>query len=79
MSLMEELGFEPETRVVVVHVDDLGMCEAASRGGLQALEGAAPCGSPPETRERLRANSTDPILSGRANPGLVLPLRRTTP
>jgi hypothetical protein len=45
MSDLEALGFSDGDRVVVVHVDDIGMCDAANRGGVQALEGAATCGS----------------------------------
>lgn len=43
-SLLEALGFAPQDRVVVVHVDDLGMCAAANRGAMRALEGAATAG-----------------------------------
>lgn len=45
MSTVEKLGFGREERVVVVHVDDLGMCRAGNEGALRALEGAATCGS----------------------------------
>ncbi|MGH9886918.1 MAG: polysaccharide deacetylase family protein [bacterium] len=45
MSLLTELGYTPEERVVVVHVDDLGMSRAANAGGLRALEATATCGS----------------------------------
>ena len=45
MSVNQALGYGPEERVVVVHVDDIGMSEAANAGALQALEGAATCGS----------------------------------
>ncbi len=45
MSVIEQLGFEPQERVVVVHVDDIGMCRAANEGALLALAGAATCGS----------------------------------
>ncbi len=45
MSVVGELGFRPEHQVVVVHVDDIGMSEAANEGALLALEGAATCGS----------------------------------
>jgi predicted glycoside hydrolase/deacetylase ChbG (UPF0249 family) len=45
VSLIEELGFESEERVVVVHVDDVGMSRAANDGALDALAGAATCGS----------------------------------
>jgi len=45
MTDLEQLGFSSDDRVVVVHVDDLGMCEAANHGGVQALDGAATCGS----------------------------------
>ena len=44
-SLIQELGFAPDQRVVVVHVDDLGMCAAANAGGLQAQDALATCGS----------------------------------
>jgi len=40
-----DLGFGAEDRVVVVHVDDLGMSQAANQGALLAFEGAATCGS----------------------------------
>jgi len=44
--LLEPLGFGPDERVAVVHVDDLGMCHAANDGGFQALAaGPATCGS----------------------------------
>ncbi|MEE9280978.1 MAG: polysaccharide deacetylase family protein [Myxococcota bacterium] len=45
MSVVEALGFRPEHQVVVVHVDDIGMSQAANEGALLALEGAATCGS----------------------------------
>lgn len=45
MSDLAELGFEATARVVVFHVDDLGMSAAANQGGIEALEGAATCGS----------------------------------
>ena len=45
MSVIEQLGFGPEERVVVVHVDDIGMCRAANEGALLALAGSATCGS----------------------------------
>jgi len=45
VSVLERLGFEPGERVVVVHVDDLGMSSAANAGGVRALAGAATCGS----------------------------------
>jgi predicted glycoside hydrolase/deacetylase ChbG (UPF0249 family) len=45
-STAERLGFERDERVAVVHVDDIGMCEAQSDGGFEALEnGPATCGS----------------------------------
>ena len=45
MSLLVELGYAADERVVVVHVDDLGMSRAANAGGVRALEGSATCGS----------------------------------
>ena len=45
MSVIERLGFRPIDRVVVVHVDDIGMCSAANAGALRALAGVATCGS----------------------------------
>jgi len=45
MSTIEDLGFAAGERVVVVHVDDLGMSEAANSGALAALAGVATCGS----------------------------------
>ena len=45
MSLLAELGYAPDERVVVVHVDDLGMSGAANAGGVRALDGSATCGS----------------------------------
>jgi hypothetical protein len=44
-SAVERLGFAPEDRVIVVHVDDIGMCSSANVGALRALEGSATCGS----------------------------------
>jgi predicted glycoside hydrolase/deacetylase ChbG (UPF0249 family) len=43
--VIERLGFSAQDRVVVVHVDDIGMCSAANLGALRALEGSATCGS----------------------------------
>lgn len=45
MTDLEQLGFSAGDRVVVVHVDDLGMSPSANAGGVQALDGAATCGS----------------------------------
>jgi predicted glycoside hydrolase/deacetylase ChbG (UPF0249 family) len=45
VSIVERLGFGKEERVVVVHVDDIGMCQAGNEGALRALDGAATCGS----------------------------------
>ncbi|GIW39449.1 MAG: carbohydrate deacetylase [Candidatus Binatia bacterium] len=41
----EKLGFSADDRVVVVHVDDIGLCPDANEGALAALRGAATCGS----------------------------------
>lgn len=45
MTTVERLGFGTDERVIVVHVDDIGMSSAANQGALAALEGAATCGS----------------------------------
>jgi len=45
VSLLAELGYAPDERVVVVHVDDLGMSRAANAGGVRAMEATATCGS----------------------------------
>lgn len=45
MTWVERLGYTPEDRVVVIHVDDIGMSGAANQGALRALDGAATCGS----------------------------------
>jgi chitin disaccharide deacetylase len=42
---LERLGFAPDARVVVVHVDDVGMCQAANAGARLALGDAATSGS----------------------------------
>ena len=62
-STAERLGFGSNERVAVVHTDDIGMCEAQSAGGFEALEnGPATCGSVmvpcpgfPAAAERARA------------------------
>lgn len=45
MSVLEDLGFEAHDRVVVVHVDDVGMSDSANRGAERAFDDAATCGS----------------------------------
>jgi predicted glycoside hydrolase/deacetylase ChbG (UPF0249 family) len=45
LSITEKLGFQAGDRVVVVHVDDVGMSSSANEGALRALEGVATCGS----------------------------------
>ncbi len=45
MTDLEQLGYSSDDRAVVVHVDDLGMSPGANEGGVQALDGAATCGS----------------------------------
>jgi predicted glycoside hydrolase/deacetylase ChbG (UPF0249 family) len=42
---VERLGFPADARVAVIHVDDMGLCGAANAGALDALAGAATCGS----------------------------------
>lgn len=73
-TLAERLGFQAGDRVVVVHVDDLGMCHAANDGGLEALaSGPATCGSvmvPCPWFGELAARA-------RANPGLDLGVHLT--
>ncbi|MCG8588536.1 MAG: polysaccharide deacetylase family protein [Proteobacteria bacterium] len=45
-ELLQRLGFGDDARVAILHVDDLGMHEAANRGGFEVLErGVATCGS----------------------------------
>jgi len=44
-GLLKALGFSQTDCVVVVHVDDMGLSAAANAGAIQALEGAATCGS----------------------------------
>lgn len=45
-NLAERLGFAPDARVVVVHADDVGMCNAANVGSFAALDrGPVTCGS----------------------------------
>ncbi|MBW2712631.1 MAG: ChbG/HpnK family deacetylase, partial [Deltaproteobacteria bacterium] len=45
MTILEALGFSKDQRVTILHVDDMGLCEAANRGAFEALAGAASCGS----------------------------------
>lgn len=45
MSTLERLGFAPDDKVLVVHVDDVGMSAPANRGALRALSATATCGS----------------------------------
>lgn len=45
-TLAERLGFGREDRIAIVHVDDIGFCSPANRGGFGALDaGPATCGS----------------------------------
>jgi len=45
-SLVERLGYSPDTRVVIISCDDLGCCHAANEGVLAALRtGVATCTS----------------------------------
>jgi predicted glycoside hydrolase/deacetylase ChbG (UPF0249 family) len=63
-TLAERLGFEATDRVVIVHCDDIGMCQAANQGAFEALaNGPATCGSVMvpcpwfgDAAERARAN-----------------------
>lgn len=45
MFSIENLGFAAADKVLVVHVDDVGMSEPANEGALRAFGGAATCGS----------------------------------
>ena len=45
MHVLEKLGFERGARVVVVHVDDIGLCRSANAGAVDALEATATSGS----------------------------------
>lgn len=45
-SLIERLGYSPDTRAVILSCDDLGCCHAANEGVLTALrDGVATCAS----------------------------------
>lgn len=45
-SVIEQLGFAPQDRVVIVHADDVGACHAANLGSFAVLEaGIVSCGS----------------------------------
>jgi predicted glycoside hydrolase/deacetylase ChbG (UPF0249 family) len=65
VSLIERLGYSPDTRALILNCDDLGMCEAATQGCLTALrEGLAtsaslmvPC--PDAQRAAVRAMGLD--------------------
>ena len=45
LTEVERLGFASDARVVVIHVDDVGMCEAANEGARLACSDAATAGS----------------------------------
>jgi hypothetical protein len=46
LSLAERLGFDADSRLVILSCDDLGACHASNVGVLQALhDGAATCAS----------------------------------
>lgn len=61
-TLAEALGFAPDDRVVVVHIDDLGLCAAANDGGFEVLRDGlgtsgsvmVPCPAFPEAAQRAR-------------------------
>lgn len=45
-SLAERLGFDAESRLILLHVDDVGMCHAQNLGFFEVIEaGLATCGS----------------------------------
>ena len=44
--LNEQLGFRPEQKLLIVHIDDVGMCHSENLASLEALRhGTATCGS----------------------------------
>ena len=45
MFSIGDLGFSADDKVLVVHVDDVGMSDPANQGALRAFEGSATCGS----------------------------------
>jgi predicted glycoside hydrolase/deacetylase ChbG (UPF0249 family) len=45
VHVLEKLGFARDERVVVVHVDDIGMCRSANAGAVDALDATATSGS----------------------------------
>ncbi len=61
-SLAEALGYAPDDRVVVVHVDDLGLCADANDGGFEVIRDGlgtsgslmVPCPAFPEAARRAR-------------------------
>lgn len=65
-SLAERLGFAATDRVIVLHADDVGMCQAANEGAFEAMErGAVTCGSLMVPCPWFR----DAVERARANPG----------
>ncbi len=78
MSVLATLGFEPADRVVVVHVDDIGLCAAANAGALLALQGSATCGSImapcPGFEDLLRRLDAAPELASELDLGVHLTL-----
>ena len=45
-NLAQQLGYDADTKLLIVHADDIGMCHAANVGAFQALrEGCMTCGS----------------------------------
>ena len=45
-GFLEKMGYGPEDRVLITHIDDIGFCHASNVASFECLEvGAASCGS----------------------------------
>ncbi len=74
MSPLERLGFEPDEPVVGIHVDDVGMSDAANAGSLAARTDAATCASPITRCPALETPARIPRERTELDPGAHLTL-----